>query len=257
MTCTFIMKCCKVDEIKKQIRRALRPGLSIARLGISFVKSAGKPKVFCIGRNKTGTTSIAKALKELNFIVAEQRPAELLIHDWARRDFRRIIRFCHTAQAFQDIPFSLPFTFQALDMRFPGSKFILTVRDNPEQWYSSVTRFHAKLFGGGEIPSCDDLKKAQYRYAGWMYENIRAVYGTPDANPYDKMTLINQYNSHNQSVIEYFRHRPNDLLVLNISQEGAYQRFCEFLDKPRLRQSFPWENKTADKAVRRTAGRPK
>ena len=45
--------------------------------------------------------------------------------------------------------------------------------------------------------------------------------------------------------------------VLNVSQEGAYQRFCEFLDKPCLRQSFPWENKTADIAVRRTAGRPK
>jgi hypothetical protein len=241
-----------VDEIKKQIRRALRPGLSIARLGISFVKSAGKPKVFCIGRNKTGTTSIAKALKKLDFIVSRQRPAEMLIHDWARRDFRRIIRFCHTAQAFQDVPFSLPYTFQALDMRFPGSKFILTVRDNPEQWYASLTRFHAKLFGRGNIPSCGDLKKAQYCYPGWAYEVFRAIYATPDAKLYDKMTLINQYNTHNQSVIEYFRHRPNDLLVLNVSQEGAYQRFCEFLDKPCLRQSFPWENKTADIATRTT-----
>ena len=249
MTCTFIMECCKVDEIKKQIRRALRPGLSIARLGISFVKSAGKPKVFCIGRNKTGTTSIAKALKELDFIVAEQRPAELLIHDWARRDFRRIIHFCHTAQAFQDGPFSLPYTFQALDMRFPGSKFILTVRDSPEQWYQSVIRFHAKLFGHGNTPTCDDLKKAQYCYAGYMYENIRAIYPTPDDDIYNKEMLIHHYEAHNQSVIEYFRHRPNDLLVLNISQEGAYQRFCEFLDKPCLRQSFPWENKTADIAA--------
>ncbi|MFC1761263.1 sulfotransferase [Planctomycetota bacterium] len=231
-----------MHRMKVAIRRTIKSG-------ISFAKSARRQKIICIGRNKTGTTSIAKALKELDFIVAEQGPAELLIHDWARRDFRRIIRFCHTAQAFQDIPFSLPYTFQALDMRFPGSKFILTVRDSPEQWYASLTRFHAKLFGSGEIPSCNDLKKAQYRYAGWMYEAFHAIYGTPDANLYDKMTLINQYNTHNQSVIEYFRQRPNDLLVLNISQQGVYQRFCEFLDKPCLHESFPWENKTAEIAV--------
>ncbi len=158
----------------------------------------------------------------------------------------------YIAQAFQNVPFSLPFTFQALDMRFPGSKFILTVRDSPEQWYQSLIRFHAKLFGHGNTPTCDDLKKAQYRHTGYVYEANRATYATPDANPYDKMTLINQYNSHNESVIEYFRHRPNDLLVLNVSQEGAYQRFCEFLDKPCLRQSFPWENKTADIATRTT-----
>lgn len=226
--------------------------LQILKSGISFVRVVGKPKIFCIGANKTGTTSLAKALKDLGIIVARQRPAEMLIHDWARRDFRRIIRFCHTAQAFQDIPFSLPYTFQVLDMRFPGSKFILTVRDSPEQWYVSMTRFHAKLFGRGKKPSCNDLKKAQYCYPGWAYEVFRAIYATPDANPHDKMTLINQYNSHNQSVIEYFRHRPNDLLVLNVSQEGAYQRLCVFLNKPCLRQSFPWENKTADIATRTT-----
>lgn len=37
--------------------------------------------------------------------------------------------------------------------------------------------------------------------------------------------------------------------VLNVSQEGAFQRFCEFLNKPHLRQSLPWENKTADIAT--------
>ena len=229
----------------KRIKRTIRSTLNM-------INCAGKQKIFCIGANKTGTTSLEKALKDLGVIVARQRPAEMLIHDWARRDFRRIIRFCHTAQAFQDVPFSLPYTFQALDIRFPGSKFILTVRDNPEQWYASLTRFHAKLFGRGEIPSCDDLKKAQYCYPGWAYEVFRAIYATPDANPYDKTTLINHYNTHNQSVIEYFRHRPNDLLVLNVSHEGAYQRFCEFLDKPCLRQSFPWELKTADIAIRTT-----
>lgn len=149
--------------MKKVIRRILR-------LGISLAKSVWKPKIFCIGRNKTGTTSLAKAIKDLGVIVAKQRPAELLIHDWSRRDFRRILRFCHTAQAFQDIPFSLPYTFQALDMRFPGSKFILTIRNNPDQWYHSLISFHSKLFGRGKVPDYDDLKKATYVYPDWILE---------------------------------------------------------------------------------------
>ena len=35
-------------------------------------------KIFCIGQNKTGTTSLKKAFEELNFIVGNQRKAEIL-----------------------------------------------------------------------------------------------------------------------------------------------------------------------------------
>lgn len=218
--------------------------------GISLAKSVWKPKIFCIGRNKTGTTSLAKALKDLGVIVANQRPAEMLLGDWARRDFRRIIRFCHTAQAFQDIPFSLPYTFVALDMRFPGSKFILTVRDSPEKWYSSLTNFHAKMFGHGKDPDYNDLKNATYRYPGFMLEANRAIYPTPDDDPYNREILINHYNSYNQSVMEYFRHRPNDLLMINLAEKGAYAKFCEFIGKPCTREEFPWENITEKIEVR-------
>lgn len=227
----------------RQIKRVLRSTLNV-------VQCTGKQKIFCIGRNKTGTTSLAKALKDLGVIVAKQRPAELLIHDWSRRDFRRIFRFCHTAQAFQDIPFSLPYTFQALDMKFPGSKFILTMRDNSDQWYSSLISFHSKLLGCGKVPDYDDLKKATYVYRGWMLEANRAIYQTPDNNIYNREILINHYNFHNQSVMEYFRHRPNDLLVINLAEKGSYAKFCEFIGKPCTREEFPWENRTDKIKVR-------
>lgn len=193
---------------------------------------------------------MAKALKDLGVIVAKQRPAELLIHDWSRRDFRRILRFCHTAQAFQDIPFSLPYTFQALDVRFPGSKFILTIRNNPDQWYHSLISFHSKLFGRGKVPDYDDLKKATYVYPGRMLEANRAIYQTPDDDLYNKEIMINHYNFHNQSVMEYFRHRPNDLLVINLAEKGAYAKFCEFIGKPCTREEFPWEKRTDKIEVR-------
>jgi hypothetical protein len=218
----------------------------LIRLVNSALQSVGRQKVFCIGRNKTGTTSIAKAFTELGLIVGEQNLAERLLYDWARRDFRRIVLYCYTAQSFQDVPFSLPFTFQAVDRKFPGSKFILTIRDSPDQWYDSLTRFHALLFGNGRIPTLDDLKAADYVRQGWVYEVNRLINNTPAGDPYNKDMLIAQYNAHNAAVMEYFRHRPQDLLVLNVATLGAYDLLCDFLDKPRAGKEFPWENKTTN-----------
>ena len=217
-----------------------------ARLFIGRLRSMGKPKVFCIGQNKTGTTSLARALRELGFMVGDQRLGELLLHDWARRDFRRLFRYCCSAEAFQDIPFSLPFTFQALDSRFRNSRFILTVRDNPEQWYNSLCRFLAVKFGQGRLPTIIDLKNAGYVYPGYACEANRLVHTTPEEDPYNKEMLIAKYNAHNAAVLEYFRHRPGDLLVLNVSEDGAYDRLCRFLDRPVTGRTFPWENRTPD-----------
>ena len=225
------------------VPRRIKPHLYAAWTAL---RSIGKDKVFCIGRNKTGTTSVAYALKELGFVVARQRPAELLIHDWAKRDFRRLIRFCRTAQAFQDIPFSLPFTFQALDAHFPGSRFILTVRECPEEWYSSLLRFHSQVHGNGGIPSISDLSRSTYCYEGYAYDVNRAVFPSPYSNPYDRDVLIRHYNAHNESVIEYFRHRPESLLVLNIAEKGSYDQLCSFLGKRCIRDTFPWKNRTSD-----------
>lgn len=224
----------------------LRKAHTLARLARSTLQSAGKRKVFCIGKNKTGTTSLAKALQELGLVVGKQSIGERLIFDWSRRDFRRILLYCYTAQAFQDIPFSLPFTFQAVDQKFPTSKFILTVRDTPEQWYNSLINYHAALFGHGHVPTLDDLKAAVYVHPGWVYKVDRLTKNTPAEDPYNKALLIAQYNDHNKTVMEYFRHRSQDLLVLNVAMPNAYEQLCNFLEKPYLGKSFPWENKTID-----------
>jgi hypothetical protein len=96
------------------------------------------PKIFVIGNNKTGTTSLSAALQALGYRMGRQATAELMMEDWGIRDFRRLIRYCHSADAFQDMPFSKQYTFQAMDAAFPGSKFILSVRDSDEQWYRSM-----------------------------------------------------------------------------------------------------------------------
>lgn len=229
------------------MRRELR-----RRLGqfVTGMRVRRTQKVFCVGSNKTGTTSVERALKDLGYVVGVQRKAELLIGDWVRRDFSRILRLCRSAEAFQDIPFSLPFTYQALDAQFPGSKFILTVRDSPDQWYKSLTRFHSKMFGAGDFPNSEDLKNAEYCYLGWAYETIRALYPTEGNDIYNEEILKTCYAKHNEAVAEYFRHREGDLLVINVAENGAYRSLCEFLGKECGEENFPWENKTSDITAR-------
>lgn len=205
-----------------------------------------KPKVFCIGLNKTGTTTLEKVLKDFNYKFGNQRSGELLFKDWFRRDFKSTIALSKTADAFQDAPFSFPFTFIALDQNFPNAKFILSIRDSPEQWYNSLIKFHSKLWADGiNQPTIADLKNAKYRYKGFAYEAHKVIFKTPDEDPYNKEILIDYYNNHNYQVKEYFRSRPEKLLVINVSNDNDYLRLCDFLNKQPLHKTFPWENKTA------------
>ena len=66
-----------------------------------------KEKIFCIGFNKTGTTTLLHTLKELGYKMGNQARGELLFFDWYNRNFNPIVKYCKTADAFQDIPFSL------------------------------------------------------------------------------------------------------------------------------------------------------
>jgi hypothetical protein len=219
------------------IKRGLKSSLN-------SIRSLGKQKIFCVGRNKTGTTSLTLAMRDLGFRVGDQHAGELLIREWGRRNFRPIARYCRSAQFFQDIPFSLPYTFQAMDIFFPGSKFILTERD-AEAWYRSMRKFHRQPgVHGDKADDLEALKEATYCYKGFAYDTKVLVYDLPGNDPYDKETLISHYHFHNRMVKDYFRNRPGDLLVLDVSEEGAYGRLCDFLEREPLSDTFPWENRT-------------
>jgi len=204
-----------------------------------------KPKVFFIGANKTGTTSCEAAMKDLGYKLPLQKDFEMLFDDWVNRDFRRIVKMVRDFDAFQDVPFSLPFTFIVLDHCFPGSKFILTVRENEEDWYKSMTAFHAQLWGkDGHIPTREDLVNAVYHYKGRPDHTNRHLFNTPYDKPYHKESLIHYYKSHNDNVKKYFQFRQDDLLVLDVAKEDSYIKLCSFLDCEPIYSTFPWKNKT-------------
>lgn len=203
-----------------------------------------KQKVFCIGMNKTGTTSLEAALKILGFKMGVQEKAELFLDDWAKRDFRRIIKYCKTADAFQDIPFSLDYTYQILDHMFPKSRFILTERNNADEWFESLLRHHTNIVGKNRIPTPEDLKGFSYRYKGWLWLYHKYVFDADEKTLFDKKLYLQAYHKHNVQVLDYFKYHPGKLLVLNPSEPSAMELLCDFLEIKYRGQSFPHLNKS-------------
>lgn len=204
-------------------------------------------KIFCIGFNKTGTTSVESVLHDFGFSLGNQSVAETLLPDWYKQDYARLIRYCQTAQAFQDIPFSLPQTYHCLDEVFPDAKFILTIRDSEDQWFKSLLKFHTKWFSSDKnrAPTKEDMENSLYCYKGYMLDIMEMVYGYPKVELYDYKYYTGLYQRHNDDVTEYFRNRPGKLLTLNVSSPKAYQELAAFLNVSVSSEGrFPWKNKT-------------
>jgi hypothetical protein len=187
-----------------------------------------KSKVFCIGQNKTGTTSMGELLRSLGYKLAPQEPAEMMIDDWAKRDFSKIIKFCKKYDAFQDIPFSLPYTYQALDQAFPGSKFILTIRSSSQEWFESYVRFTKKRFNITHFPTMRDLQNDTYRYKGFTERVIKLIYGE-NTPLFDEQAYKTFYTQYNEDAVNYFAFRKNDLLVTNLAHPSAEADIKNFL----------------------------
>lgn len=208
---------------------------------------AENPKVFCVGLNKTGTTSWAQAMRDCGFVVGSETRATMFYDHWKRGRFDRIVEYVRKeGEAFQDYPFSLPGTYAAMDKAFPGSRFILTVRNSADTWYESLIRFHAKNWSpsGSVPPRPEEIQDAIYWRRGFLADYCRDVFRTPGDAPYHQETLIRFYEEYIREVTGYFAGKPAQLLVLNVAERGSYRRLRDFLSLPPTDGEFPWCNRT-------------
>jgi hypothetical protein len=158
------------------------------------------PKVFCIGFHKTGTTSLGRALATLGYRVAG--PFGTGDPDIRATALRRAMAIAREHDAVQDNPW--PLLYRALDRAFPGSRFVLTLRE-PERWLASALRF----FGEESTPMRE-----------WIYGAGSPV-GSEDA-------YRRRFECHNREVREYFRGR-DDLLTIDLEAGDGWERLCGFL----------------------------
>lgn len=227
------------------IKRRLRKVFRLIKSYVLTALSPNKTKVFCIGKNKTGTTSLKSAMIRLGYIVGDQRRAELLVDDWRLGNFRKLIRYVKSAQFFQDTPFSLPGTYKVLDKHFPNSKFILTIRDSPDQWYNSLVKYQQKRMNtGNRIPEKEDFINHNYVTKGWVFKNHMSIFNVSEDDLFNYKILTDHYLKYNEDIMDYFKDRPGDLLVINAADKDAFKKLINFLGVESDLQDFPWKNKT-------------
>lgn len=241
-----VVKSTRYTALNKMSRSFLRFLQKKFPLPVIKNEAAFKGKIFCIGANKTGTSSMEYAIMSFGYIFGDFRRAEMLDAECYKGDFERLYRFSEAYDAFQDIPFSNGDYYKKLDQRFPNSKFILTIRDSGQEWFSSLTRFHTKNFSKNNLlPTEEDLKNSSYVYKGFALDFYKWYLGYPAIPLYDKEAYIHIYNERNQGIIEYFKDRPDQLLILNVKEDGAYHKLGKFLGfNIRKDKKFPHINKT-------------
>jgi hypothetical protein len=129
----------------------------------------------------------------------------------------------------------IPLLYKQLDKAYPGSKFILTVREE-QDWLRSVERLWDKRYN-----------PTRWVWDAYPFSNhIHTVlYGQKDFNA---EIFLARYRCHNQEVQQYFKERPDDLLILNIPLGEGWEPLCEFLGKPIPDAPFPWNNNTKQNA---------
>ena len=172
-------------------------------------------KIFCIGYPRTGTHSLAAALKKLGFNCWHyhtQSYYDLAVRILKTRNIEH--RIFNQYDAFADTP--IFYVYKELDQKFPGSKFILTTR-NRDDWHDSMK---------------------------WLMKHTEKTH--PERNEHNRFMWKNlnrdMIYQHTVGVMNYFSKRLHRLLIKDIETMN-YADLAFFLGTKPIDEPFPHENK--------------
>ena len=227
----------ETKEELEVIRARTETVVNYGRIGCGTVRRnfSSKPvrlapiptRVFGIGMHKTATTSLHAALKLLGLDSFHWGTGQAPLI-W--QEMAGLGRSATLEQYYclSDLP--IPLLYRSLDKAYPGSKFILTVRDEVD-WLVSVR----KLWDYRHNPT-----RRLWDIYPFSNQIHTALYGRKD---FDALVFLERYRRHNAEVREYFSGR-HDLLILNMDNGGSWEELCLFLDKPIPDCPYPCKNRS-------------
>jgi len=181
-------------------------------------------KVFCLGLSRTSTKSLTKALNILGINVIHYPVDKVTHYELIHGNYNFTI--LQDYDGISDITIAL--YYRELDELFPNSKFILTIREK-EKWLESLKRHWE------DRPPYDDPNQTETHLK--IRRFLRAsVYGVLTFN---KQRLSNVYDLHHKNVMDYFKDRSEDLLIIDITKGEGWEKLCPFFKKPKLASAFP------------------
>ncbi len=173
-----------------------------------FYKPKYNSKVFCIGYNKTGTTTIGKSLELLGL-----RNTSFNKKVWRKwytnGNIEKILKYTAKFDSTDDLPWLKEDMIPILDKTFPKSKFIYLIREE-SAWKNSFRNWNYKKTG--------------------KYPNIEEGY--------------KNYLKHQKFVYEYFKNRKNDLLIIDVNESDAFIKVGKFIKKKAPQTKLPVYNST-------------
>ena len=171
-----------------------------------------KQKVFVIGFQKTGTTSLEHALQKMHYRVYGG-DKDLMKFDNTENLKNYISETLKSWDAVQDMPW--PLFYRELYELYPNAKYILTFRDT-EKWIVSVVKYFASI----RIPL------------------HRKIYNVPCAEGYENV-YRKVYDEHNMMVREFFKDKQN-FIEMEMGRNFDYKTLCDFLNISQIpKEEFP------------------
>ena len=162
-----------------------------------------------IGLSKTGNTSLTVAFGLLGY-KAVSAPSK-------RATSRNVFDFLTGVPACTQYP--------EFDKRYPGAKFIYTDRDI-DSWLKSAKKFWEKA-----------LARPRTRRLHIRHIQEYGIYH------FDATVFRSTYLQHDYCVKEYFKDRPEDLLIMRICDGDGWDKLCPFLGEKIPEYKFPWRRK--------------
>lgn len=173
-------------------------------------------KIFCIGKSRTGTSSLAEALCMINIpTIHNAAPLTMLAENNIKSKMPPLAGVSHM-RGFGDHP--IDWMYKGLDKEYPNSLFILTIRKDRKKWLRSMH-----------------------------------ILNTASAESHDEKKLIKDYDDHLEDVYSYFKYRPKDLLILDITEGNGWKELCEFLEVEPPDVPFPHVGKSKGSKMEKKA----
>ncbi len=196
-------------------------------------------KVFCIGMQRSGTTSFGNFCEhELGLA---RRGFDISIANewtraWMKGDHERIFSSpdFRTGEVFEDDPWWCPGFYEVLAARFPQAKFVLLTRDE-DKWFRSLA-----AHSGGRSPGHTDLHAAIYGRQDDFEALLAAPGGSFKRKNWQGLSLEGRddfykaaYRAHAAAARDFFaREAPERFLDIRLEDPEKFRHVAVFLDFP-------------------------
>jgi len=180
-----------------------------------------RPKIFCVGLSRTGTTTFNAVMTRLGFL-ARSGPSGLGLALYERGRFDDICAIADGYDCLCDLPY--PLLYDKLAERYPDSLFVLTTRSSEDKWLESLRALNLR---------------------NGPTEAFRTAYGCYEVAGHEDQ-LLALYREHNESVRQFFA--GSDRFVEVCWEEGdGMQKIGAMLGIDVAGLSAPVANASADK----------